>query len=166
MEETPLQLMVQMQYYTSLSSCMHRAIYLLKILLQSPGQVFVTNWRLIDSIVKVVQGEGRGDVLQSCLQDQAEELNQLITGLLLEGADEMWVEIKLGSQIVRIVCSIAQYRHQCWEVRHSQHSRGGGLWGGVRVRGGTSWRGGSGRVHGRVSQGRFTFTEDIPPKAK
>ncbi len=149
--------------------CVHRPIYLLKKLLQSPGQVFVTNWRLIDSIVKVVQGEGRGEVLQSCLQDQAEELNQLITGLLLEGADEVRVEIKLDSQIVRIVCSIAQYCHQCWEVRHSQHSghgRGGGLWGGVRVRGRTSWRGGSGMVCGRVSQGRFAFTEDIPPKAK
>ncbi len=137
---------------------MHRPIYLLKILLQSPGQVFVANRRLIDCIVKVVQGEGRGGVLQSCLQDQAEELNQLTTGLFLEGADEVWVETKLDSQSVRIVCSIAQYRHQCWEVRHSQlpgHGRGGKLWGGVRVRGRTRWNGGSGRVSGRVSQGRL-----------
>ncbi len=77
----------------------------------------------------------RGGVLQPCLQDQAEELGRVSHGLHLKGADEVWVEIKLESQIVRIVCSIAQYHHQCWEVRRSQlpsHGRGGGLRGGVR----------------------------------
>ncbi len=79
--------------------------------------------------------EGRGGVLQPCLQDQAEELDRVSHGLHSKGADKVWVETKLDSQSVRIVCSIAQYRHQCWEVRHSQlpgHGRGGGLWGGVR----------------------------------